>query len=512
MTPTGVDYRRSVVPGAVSAVVGCGTMGRGIAQLLAQAGMRVRLFDAQSGAAAAARQTIANDLDRLAAKGKLTRDAAAEVDARLEPMAALPELVDATLVVEAIAEDLAAKRRLFAEIEALVSPQTILATNTSSLSVTAIAAGCRMPERVAGFHFFNPAPVMKLVEVVAAIKTDPAVADALIDLARRFGHSAVRTRDTPGFVINHAGRGYVTEGLKILAEGVCDPPVLDAVLRDACGFKLGPCELLDLTGLDVSHPVMESIYHQFYEDPRYRPQVLTRVMVDGGLLGRKSGAGFYCYDEGRRRPSIRPSRPTVVPPRVWIHLAAPARGAGVRAALAPGVTVDIGERPEPDSLIVVTPLGRDTTETVIAAGLDPRRAVAFDALFPGREVRCLFANPAFDPAWRAPALAAFSSEGVDAHLVRDSTGLIVQRVLAHVVNIACSIAEQRIADPHDIDVAVKLGLAYPQGPLAWGDAIGASTVRDILAAMLAATGDARYRPTAWLARRAALGLPLKQLD
>lgn len=509
---TDIDYRQAVAPGAIAAVVGCGAMGRGIAQLLAQAGLEVRLFDAQAGAAEAARATIAADLDRLAARGKLVAQEAAEIAARLRPVAALAELAGVTLVVEAVIEDLAVKRKLFAELEPIVASRAILATNTSSLSVAAIAAACQRPERVAGYHFFNPAPVMKVVEVVAAVRTDPAVCDALSELAQRFGHTAVRAADTPGFIVNHAGRGYGTEGLKILAEGICEPHVLDAVLRDACGFKLGPCELLDLTGLDVSHPVMESIYHQYYEEPRYRPQVLTQRMLEGGLLGRKRGAGFYRYADGQPQRPPAPAAPAVPAPRVWIDGASPELAAQVQAALAPGVLLDTGTRPAADSLIVVTPLGGDATQAIVAGGFDARRAVAFDGVFPGSAVRCLFANPGFDGEWRELARAAFAREGVTVHLVRDSIGLIAQRVLAHIVNIACSMAEQRVASPADIDRAVRLGLGYPHGPLAWGDAIGARTVLRVLQSMFAATGDPRYRPSAWLVRRAALGLPLVHAD
>ena len=509
---TSTDYGQAVRFGAEAAVVGCGAMGRGIAQLLAQAGLSVRLFDSQPGAADAAQAAVAADLDKLVARGKLTAADATAVTARLQPVGTLADLASATLVVEAIVEDLDLKRTLFAEFEAVVSEGAILATNTSALSVAAIAAACTRPERVAGFHFFNPAPVMKVVEVIAAVRTDPAVCDALAELAQRFGHTAVRALDTPGFIVNHAGRAYATEGLKIISEGICEPAVLDVVLRDACGFKLGPCELLDLTGLDVSHPVMESIYHQYYEEPRYRPQVLTRRMFEGGLLGRKRSAGFYRYVGGQQQRPPAPARPVAPAPRVWVDPAVPELRACVRAALAADVALDDGTRPAGDSLIVVTPLGRDVTHAIAAGSLDARRAVGFDSLFPGQAVRCVFGNPGLAREWREPALAAFAADGVQVHLVRDSLGLIAQRVLGHIVNVACSIAEQRIASPADIDRAVKLGLGYPQGPLAWGDSIGAATVHGVLDALLAATGDPRYRPCAWLVRRAALGLPLTHAD
>jgi len=506
------DYRQAVAPGVVAAVVGCGAMGRGIGQLLAQAGLEVRLYDAQAGAADAARAAIAGDLDKLVARGKLAASDASAATARLLAVGALSRLAGATLVVEAVIEDLETKRRLFAELESIVGEQAILATNTSSLSIAAIAAACRRPERVAGFHFFNPAPVMKVVEVIAALRTDTSVCDALASLSERFGHAPVRAADTPGFIVNHAGRGYVTEGLRILAEGTCEPAVLDAVLRDACGFRLGPCELLDLTGLDVSHPVMESIYHQYYEEPRYRPQVVTQRMLDAGLLGRKRGAGFYRYVDGQQARPPEPDRPSTAAPRVWIDPSIPELAARVAPALAPGVGLDNAPRPTADSLIVVTPIGGDTTRAIVASDLDPSRTVGIDALFPGKESRCLFANPGLADEWRERARGAFASDGIVVYLVRDSLGLICQRVLAHIVNIACSIAEQRIASPTDIDRAVKLGVGYPHGPLAWGDSIGSATIHRVLHGLLGTTGDARYRPTAWLARRAALGLALRHLD
>jgi 3-hydroxybutyryl-CoA dehydrogenase len=500
------SFEQAVRAGATAAVVGCGAMGRGIAQCLAQAELRVLLFDAQTGAADAAKATIGADLEKLVTRGKLEANAAAAITARLQPVNALADLAPATFVIEAVIEDLEIKRLLFTQLEQIVAPDAILATNTSSLSVTALAAVCKRPERVVGYHFFNPAPVMKVVEVVAALRTDPRACEALANLTQRFGHTPVRALDTPGFIVNHAGRGYGTEGMRILAEGICEPATLDAVLRDACAFKLGPCELLDLTGLDVSHPVMESIYHQYYEEPRFRPQVLTQRMLEGGLFGRKRSAGFYRYADGQQQRPAEPAPPSVAPPRVWIA------SHTLRVALAPAVQLDAGAKPGSDSLIVVAPIGTDTTAAIDAGGFDARRTVGYDVVFPGRKVQCLFANPGLASEWRERARAAFAAPGVSVHLVRDSTGLIGQRVVAHIVNIACAMAEQRIAVPGDIDRAVQLGLGYPHGPLAWGDAVGAPTVRRILDGLLQSTGDPRYRASTWLTRRATLGLSLTLAD
>jgi 3-hydroxybutyryl-CoA dehydrogenase len=493
----------------VCGVVGCGAMGRGIAQVAAQAGSPVRLFDARPEAAAEAKAFVGAALERLVSKGKLGAGEARAAAERLAPCAALSELAGCDVVVEAIVEDLEAKRALLRELEPIVGERCVLATNTSSLSVTAIAAGLSRPGRVAGFHFFNPVPVMKVVEVVAGLLTEPEVVDRLAVLAERMGHTAVRAKDSPGFLVNHAGRGFGTEGLRILAEGVTGVEDLDRILRDTAGFKLGPCELMDLTGLDVSHPVMESVYRQFYDEPRFRPQPLTRQMLAAGLLGRKAGRGFYAYDGGAAVRSPEPPAPASRPASVWVSRARPDLGNKI-AELAGdlGAWLDEGREPAAESLCVVTPLGEDATALAVRERLDASRTVAVEALFDVDRRRVVMTTPATTAAARAAAHGLFAADGVPVSVVRDSPGLVTQRVVATIVNIACDIAQQRIAAPADIDRAVVLGLGYPHGPLAWGDLLGADTVLTILENLVAATGDPRYRPSPWLRRRAALDLSL----
>ncbi len=286
------------------AIVGTGIMGMGIAQIAAQAGIEVLLFDAKSGAAEKGRQSLKATLEKLASKGKFTDD---ELQATLNNLIVIDELASIAkvdVVVEAIIENLDIKQQLFKQLEAVVPAETILATNTSSLSVTAIAADCDHPERVVGFHFFNPVPLMKIVEVIPGLSTKPSVVDTLKDLAKRMGHLGVVAKDTPGFIVNHGGRAYGTEALKILGEGVASFEQIDRILRDGAGFRMGPFELMDLTGVDVSHPVMESIYEQFYHEARYRPHPLTRQMLMGKKLGRKVGEGFYQYKDGQKSVAI----------------------------------------------------------------------------------------------------------------------------------------------------------------------------------------------------------------
>ena len=493
----------------VIAVVGTGAMGRGIAQIAAQAGITVLLHDALAGAAAKAREGLAATFETLRGKGKLSDAEAQAAAARLRVVAGTAELAPAALVVEAIVEDLAVKRALFAELEAIVAPDCVLATNTSSLSVTAIAAGCARPERVVGFHFFNPVPLMKIVEVIDGVRGARAAGDAMMALARRMGHLPVRAKDTPGFIVNHAGRGYGTEALRLLGENVAEPRAIDAVLREQAGFRLGPFELLDLTGLDVSVPVMESIYHQYFEEPRFRPSPLAAQRRVAGLLGRKTGEGWYRYADGRAEPAPQPQTPAARPASVWLSRARPALAERARQLLAAlGVTPEAGVRPSDAALCIVTPLGDDVTRCCRDEELDATRTVGLDMLFSNERRRSLMGSPLTSEAMRDAAHGLLASDGARVSLLRDSAGLVAQRVVATIVNIGCDIAQQGIAAPGDIDRAVTLGLGYPRGPLAWGDDLGAATVLEILANLQALSGDPRYRASPWLRRRAELGVSL----
>ncbi len=499
-------------------VAGAGLMGRGIAQIAAQAGYDVRLIDVRPFAAADAKRLIAEQLSTLVAKGKITAAAATTAIGHI----ALPESIagfsDADLVIEAIVEQLDAKRALIASLDGIVGRECILATNTSSLSVTAIAAASTHPARVAGLHFFSPVPLMKVVEVIDGLLTAPMVTARLAEFVSSLGHTPVRARDTPGFIVNHAGRGYGTEALRIVGEGVAEPATIDRILKLEAGFRMGPFELLDLTGLDVSHPVMESIYHQFYEEPRFRPSPLTAQRLAAGLLGRKSGRGFYDYRGigALARPSTTATAAAPViaqgkslPHRTWVS----ASDADVRervVGLLHGLGAEVDDRaaPDSDSLCLVLPSGRDATTAALDEGLDPKRTVALDTLFDLSKHRTLMTTSVTEHRWRDAAQSLFAADGVPVDVIRDSPGFVVQRTVAHVVNIACDIAQQRIATPEDIDLAVRIGLAYPAGPLAWGDAIGPSRLLRILKDLARSYGDPRYRPSLWLSRRARLGVSL----
>lgn len=495
-------------------IVGAGAMGRGIAQIAAQAGFDVLLFDLNTDAVAAAKDNLSQMWGKLAAKGKITAEVAEQSLKRVHPCNDLQALSKVDLVIEAVVERLDVKCALFKQLEAIVSPDCILASNTSSLPITAIAQACERPERVVGFHFFNPVPLMKVVEIIDGLRSDPLAGDALMALARDMGHTPVRARDMPGFIVNHAGRGMNIEGLKAAQESVAPFFQIDAIMREQAGFRMGPFELLDLTGLDVSHAVMESIYQQFYDEPRFRPSPITAVRSAGKLLGRKTGQGFYAYPDGQKQVPAEPAVPALPDGlRVWLapyHAVGHKRAAALLKSL--GVSVFAAEAPPADCLIIVTPYGEDVASIVHDHQLDGERTVALDTFF-GLEQgkrRVLMCSVATQPKWRDAAHALFASDATPVSVVADSAGFVAQRVVASIVNVASDIAQQAIATPTDIDLAVSLGLGYPRGgPLSMGDALGAAHVLEILKSMYRLTGDMRYRPSPWLQRRVQLGLPLQ---
>ena len=489
----------------VAGVAGTGTMGRGIAQVLAQCGARTLVYDSQPGAAQKAKDAIGQSLGKLAEKGRLSPEDLQKTLQRIQLSDSLEGLAPCHVVVEAIVEDLAAKRQLFSALEKVVSNDCILASNTSSLSVTAMAAACQRPGRVAGYHFFNPVPVMKIVEVVDGTLTEPWAGDALTTLARRFGHTPIRCKDTPGFVVNHAGRAFVPEALRILSEGTADFATIDRILVDAAGFRLGPFGLMDLVGLDIAHAVMKSMYHQYFEEPKYRPSFLAEPRVAAGLLGRKTGQGWYRYGkDGTPERVPESSPPTYLPQPVW---AVPELK---ELLLELGVKPEL--KPTPETICFVAPLGADATTTALELGLDPQRTVAVDPLFGFSKRRTLMKTPVTRRDVVNVAHALLASDGVPVSMINDSPGFVAQRVVAHIVNVGCDIAQMRIASPADLDRAVTLGLGYPKGPLAMGDALGAKRILAVLQAMHDFYQEPRYRPSPWLKRRAALGVSLLTLE
>ena len=502
--------------GAEVLVVGAGIMGAGIAQVAAQAGHAVRLVDTRAGAARDAKARIETTFASLVAKGRLGADEASATLARIEPLAALEGLQDVGLMIEAIVEDLELKRALFQQLEPLVSPRCVLATNTSSISVTAIANGLQHPGRLVGMHFFNPVPLMKLVEVVSGLHTDAAVADAVFDLARAWGKVPVHARSTPGFIVNRIARPFYAETLALLLERAAEPQVLDACLR-AAGFRMGPCELMDLIGHDTNLAVTCSVYEANFYDKRYLPSLVQREMVEGGLFGRKSGRGFYRYGGDAAGAPPLPvalhDAPTTAG-EVTVHGTGPIADALEQAAAqalqaqgwGPARVRDSGWTGlSIDGARLMLTDGR--TAATVSAATGVRDVALFDrplALPAAAGTALAYAvAPGAGAAWRAQAPAWLAALGFSPLPLADAPGLVVARTVAMLVNEAADAVQQGVCSPEAADAAMKLGVNYPQGPFEWLARWSAAEVLALLAALDAHCRGERYRASPWLQRAAA---------
>lgn len=501
----------ALAPSGLVAVIGSGAMGSGIAQVAAQAGHTVLLFDAKDGAAEKGRSGVLAGLDRQVDKGRLTGTEREAIAARLVVAPALAALADARLVIEAIVESLDVKRQVFSALEEVLATDAILATNTSSLSVTAIAAGLRHPERVAGLHFFNPAPVMKLVEIVSGLASSPLVLDTLYATARAWGKEPVRATSTPGFIVNRVARPFYAESLRLLEEGVADAATIDAVMREAGGFRMGPFELMDLIGHDVNFAVTRSVFDAYFGDPRFRPSLAQQELVAARWLGRKTGRGFYDYGADASKPAPTTIASAPAPELVVIEGKLGPAEPLVAALQAAGAHV---ARQEGAGLMRIygatLALSDGRTATARVATGEPSDLVLFDLALDyaaASRVAIAKADQAPDGA-TAAAAGLFQTLGKAVSLVDDTPGLIVLRTLAMLANEAAEAALQGVASPGDIDRAMRLGVNYPRGPLAWADVVGAARILSVLEALHAAYGDDRYRASQLLRRRVAARLKL----
>ncbi|BBA98773.1 putative 3-Hydroxyacyl-CoA dehydrogenase [Actinacidiphila reveromycinica] len=491
------------------AVVGAGTMGQGIAQVALVAGHRVLLHDAVPGRAGTAVEAVAARLDRLVEKGRLGTEERASALARLAPAGTVADLAPARLVVEAVVEDLAVKQSLFAELEQVVADDCLLATNTSSLSVTAVAGGLRRPGRLVGLHFFNPAPLLPLVEVVAGAAGDPAAATAAFDLAAAWGKTPVRCTDTPGFLVNRVARPFYAEALRVYEERAADPATIDAVLRGSGGFSMGAFALTDLIGQDVNEAVTRSVWEAYGRDPKFGPSLAQRRLVESGRLGRKSGRGWFPYGpehtaaevEAATRPhtadaAMAPSFVTVLgslgPAAELTALAEEARVEVRRQAAEPGTP---GALLLPGGTALRLADGRLPGEPSIQfdLALDYRTASRV-AIAPGAGVHA-------DAV--AEATGLFQAMGKEVSVIRDVPGMVVARTVAMLVDFALDAVAREVASAHDVDTAMRLGVNYPLGPVAWGERISLAYVRDLLDGLHAWYPTGRYAPSPELRRRAA---------
>ncbi len=474
----------TINPSAPVGVVGAGTMGLGIAQIAAVAGHRVHLIDSDRDTAARAPDNLGTQLSRAVGKGRISPDEAAEAASRVTPAATIDELSECALVVEAVVEDLGVKHAVFSALERVCGNDTVLASNTSSLSIDDIAAELAHPGRVAGMHFFNPAPVLALVEVVAGAKTEHDIVDLLVTTATAWGKTPVRAASTPGFIVNRVARPYYGEAFRLLESGGLDPATIDALLHEAGGFPMGPFELADLVGHDVNLAVSRSMWEASGHDPRFAPAAAQQTLVSEGRLGRKSGRGIYAENEPRPAPATAATRPDATH-----HWSGEFEPDSTRWQISSG---DVVLRPTD---------GRTATQHT---GGGPGTVVLVDlALDYTRSARVGIAAPEHVPAAHVDtAISVLQTMGYQVTVLPDVPGLVVSRTVAMLAAFAADAVDAGVATPGDVDTAMRLGVRYPRGPYEWGDALGWGWVTGVLDALAAAEDPVRYRVSSGLRSRA----------
>ncbi len=518
-------------------VIGAGTMGNGIAQAFATSGYDVIMRDIKQEFVDRGVATIRKSLERMAARNKITNEAKDAALARVSGTVDVAPLKGCDLIVEAALENVDLKTKLFRELDELCKPDAILATNTSSISVTAIANGLHHPQRLVGMHFFNPVPLMKLVEVVSGLQTAPAVAEAIFRLSKVWGKVAVHARSTPGFIVNRIARPYYAETLALLQEQAATPPELDACLR-AVGFRMGPCELMDLIGHDTNFSVTQSVYEANFYDKRFVPSLVQRELVDGGLLGRKTGRGFYTYP--LTQPAASAAADTSAPD-VPVHTSVGVVGSGpvaqrlAQALTAAGVAFAVasgGNEAPSQGAAPAYGVGQEGGRAWVGLLVNGTQQLR---LTDGRTATVLAAEAGndvavFDLPMPAPGSASASGTVVLAHAVSrrasddwaeaaaqwlrvlgfapqrmaDAPGLVVARTLAMLINEAADAVQQGVCSPEGADAAMKLGVNYPAGPFEWLARWDVRAVVALLDALDAHCRGERYRVSPWLRQQAAL--------
>jgi 3-hydroxybutyryl-CoA dehydrogenase len=491
------------------AVIGAGTMGAGVAQVAAKAGHPVLLYDAVEGAAKIGIERTASGLDKLVARGRMSEQDRDALINRITPIEQIEQLAPATLFIEAIVEHLDIKQQLFQQLEDIGGEDAILATNTSSISVTAIGAELKRPERLVGMHFFNPAPIMKLVEIVSGLATDQAIADSVFDTAQAWGKQVVHARSTPGFIVNRVARPFYAEGLRILQEGASDAATIDAIMRDCGGFRMGPFELMDLIGHDVNYAVTCSVFDAYYGDPRFQPSLIQKELVDAGFLGRKSGRGFFDYGDSAETPKAASCAPCTAASEVSVSGQNSMADTFAEMLSAAGLKVT---RIDSDEFAIIS---EQCTLKLTDGRMATQRAreefcpnlLLLDLALDYRDARRLVISAAdqAEPAAIEEMTGVLQATGKTISQIDDISGLCVMRTVCMLANEGADAVNQQVCDAAAVDVAMQGGVNYPAGPLAWADKIGIDHVLDVLDNLQQTYGEDRYRVSPLIIRLAAAG-------
>jgi 3-hydroxybutyryl-CoA dehydrogenase len=490
-------------------VVGAGTMGAGIAQLGCAAGFRTLLHDPLPEALEAGERRVRDGLARWAAKGRADASAAE----LLEAVPALEDLAGCELVIEAAPERPDLKRELFGRLAGVCGPGAVLATNTSSIPVTSLAGAAAQPENVVGMHFFNPPPLMELLEVIPATQTSDRALALARETGEAMGKRVILAADGPGFLVNRCGRPFAGEGLRLLTERIATHDQIDRICRMGGGFRMGPFELMDLVGIDVNFEVAKSFTELSFGEPRWRPSPIQARMVAAGRLGRKTGRGFYEYaDDGAYRPADpEPSAPgggagTLVaivgagPVADGLRERARAAGYELREGGPAELVVDAGPAPAEH-----VPGGAPLLVLCASGSLAARAeqgAVGFHLLPPPAESRLveLTRGPGTQPFAIEAAETFFANLGFHGEWVGDAPGLVLGRIVCQLVNEAWFAVGEGVGSEDDVDAGLVLGLNHPRGPIAWGEAIGVEHVMAVLDGLWAERREERYRPAPLLKR------------
>jgi len=499
---------------SIIAVIGAGTMGAGIAQVAAKANHQVLLFDVAEGAAQQGIENTRKGLEKQVQRKRITQS---EVDAlitRIKPITDINELAPADLVIEAIVEKLEVKQQLFCQLEKICHTNTVIASNTSSISITAIGAKLLRPQNLIGMHFFNPAPIMKLVEVISGLDTDISVANNVFELAKSWGKLAVHAKSTPGFIANRVARAFYAESLRVYQEGAADIATIDSLFRDCGGFKMGPFELMDLIGHDINYAVTCSVFDAFYHDQRFLPSLLQKELLDAGHLGRKSGRGFYQYGNDSQPVKINQQSPV----ELDITSITVVGNLGIAEEVLPlfehqGLTINRVSATEEsldsagkiligDATLMLTN-GQFTTER--ATVMKCPNLVHFDLSLNYQQSTAIALSPCKAISQQAlnSVIAIFQKIEKSVIIIDDIPGMVLMRTICMLANEGFDAVNQQVCNEDAVDIAMKAGLNYPCGPIKWANNIGLRYTLSVLKNLATTYGEDRFRASPLLQRKVA---------